>query len=50
MNANELTLETTYTLPSGSTRVFIGKYVYSKTEGNVTGTKTFTAYDNGKIL
>jgi hypothetical protein len=50
LNENELTLETTYTLPSGSTREFIGNYVYSENEENFSGTNTFNAYDDGETL
>jgi len=50
INGNELTLETTYTLPSGSTRVFIGNYEYSESNEIFTGTNTFSAYDEGETL
>ncbi|MFD2697807.1 hypothetical protein ACFSQ0_07365 [Mesonia sediminis] len=50
LNGNELILETTYTLPSGSTREFIGNYIYSENNGNFTGTNTFNAYDDGETL
>ena len=50
LNGNELTLETTYTLPSGSTREFVGNYVYSENDENFSGTNTFNAYDDGETL
>ena len=50
LNGNELTLETTYTLPSGSTRKFVGNYVYSENNENFSGTNTFNAYDDGETL
>ena len=50
LNENELTLETTYTLPSGSIRIFIGNYIYSESEENFTGTNTFSAYNDNETL
>ncbi|MCF8716273.1 hypothetical protein JM658_15690 [Joostella atrarenae] len=47
---NELTLETVYTLPSGSKRKFIGNYTYSESNENFTGTNSFTAYNDDEIL
>ena len=50
LNGNELIVETTYTLPSGSTREFIGNYIFSENDGDFTGTNTFNAYLDGETL
>lgn len=47
---NELILETTYTLPSGTTRKFFGNYMYSESDEAFLGTNTFNAYDNNEPL
>ncbi|EWH14443.1 hypothetical protein KLA_03727 [Cellulophaga geojensis KL-A] len=46
IDGNNLTLETIYTLPSGSKRKFVGNYTFSEDTGNFTGTNTFTAYND----
>ncbi|WP_430408424.1 hypothetical protein [Kordia sp.] len=50
LNGNQLTLETIYTLPSGSMRKFIGNYTYSEINENFTGDSTFTAYNDTETL
>jgi hypothetical protein len=47
---DQLTLETTYTLPSGDTRVFIGNYTYSEETITFNGTSTFSAYSGTELL
>ncbi|WP_435315095.1 hypothetical protein [Cellulophaga fucicola] len=50
LNGEELTVTTVYTLPSGSTREFVGNYEYSAETDSFTGNNTFTAYRDTETL